>query len=142
MSKRQPRGRKPASVGDQVSAHALAAIGQAQTLAYAPACRLLLETAAQHSGVRDGNEGLAYFGDCVIGLVALDMSLTALRLLAVNDPFAHALRDEPTWTELGVFWGKVRALRDELVYFDERILSGRAPSLVADTNGIHAKNGP
>ena len=120
MSKSTPRGRKPTAVG-HATAHAVAAIGMTQTLAYPPAFTLLLEAASQHRDAKDGNEGVAYFGHSVIRLVALDMSLTALRLLVVNDTFARSLRDEPTWGELDVLSAKVRALRNEFVYFDERI---------------------
>ncbi len=114
----------------------------AHTLSYPYACRRLLRAAMEHKKCSDGNEGMAFFGESVVGLVALDMTLTALRILGVNDDFARAQLDDSKWIELDNLWGRARRLRNAFVYFDQRIEAMEAPSLVIDGVGIHAASGP
>jgi hypothetical protein len=139
---KKARGRKTAEASPGQTAYAVSSICLAQTLSYPPACRRLLSDALASSGISDANQGMAFFGHAVVGLVALDMSLAALRILAVNDQFARRQLEETKWAELDQLWARARVLRNELVYFDERIGAGTAPSLVVDGTGIHAKNGP
>lgn len=145
MARRRGRGTANKTTRERKTgtpAQALSGVSLGNALMYLGACRRILTGALGRASFDDGEKGLAFAGDVIIGLVALEMSVSAVRLLAANDPVAKTEIGSETEEQLGIFWAKVRPLRNALVYFDDRIQSSTAPSITIDLRGLRAANGP
>jgi hypothetical protein len=133
-----------AEAGDALTTpgHVVARFNLIQSVVYLAASRRLLDSARRGSEPTTAEDGIAFVGDALVGLIALDQGLGAVRWVIANSPEAQARFPAPGSEALDAFWVRVRLLRNELVHLDER--SSQNPlvmKIVADQVGLHVASG-
>ena len=122
-------------------AHVVAKLNMIQAYIYLGASRRLLDAATSRMDFRTGEDGMAFTGDAIIGLLAMEMGLNALRWAVANSRSAADLFPPPGYAEMTRFWARINPLRNYLVHFDQQISTNPLASLGIDMVGIHAGNG-
>jgi len=128
-----PNGTQPA--------HVVAKLNMIQAHIYLGASRRLLDAATSRMNFLAGEDGMAFTGDAIIGLLAMEMGLNALRWAVVNSRSTEDRFPPPGYQEMTRFWTRINPLRNYLVHFDQQISTNPLASLGIDTAGIHAGNG-
>jgi hypothetical protein len=139
-----PDGLPLAEAGDALTlpGHVVAGFNLAQSIVYLGASRRLLEAALLRSQPVTAEDGIAFIGDSLTGLIALDQGLGAVRWVIANSPEAPAGFPAPGTDALDAFWVRVRLLRNELVHLDKHSLQNPLlMKIVADQVGLHVASG-
>ncbi|MGD0862531.1 MAG: hypothetical protein ABSA21_07185 [Candidatus Limnocylindrales bacterium] len=108
---------------------------------YLGASRRLLDATTSRKGFHTADDGIAFTGDAIIGLLAMEMGLNALRWAVANSQSVEDRFPAPGYTEMTRFWARINPLRNYLVHFDQQISTNPLASLVIDAAGIQAGNG-
>jgi len=133
--------RQPSQDSEMMPGHVVAKVNFSQALIYLRASKRLVESVVARKNFQTGDEGIAYAGDAMMGLVALELGLNAVRWAVANCPAAETRFPAPGLAEMTRFWARISPLRNYLVHFDQRISESPLTSLGIDAAGIHAGSG-
>ena len=132
---------QPSQAPEMTPAHVVAKLNFAQALIYLNASKRLLDSVGTRTDFHTGDDGIAYAGDAIMGLVALDLGLNAVRWAVANCPPAEIRFPHSGLAEMTGFWARINPLRNYLVHFDQRIAESLLMSIGIDSTGIQAGGG-